>query len=105
MRAWASQLAVVFGDDMNFSIRDGDLELRSCNNSLLRDGEHTTAEIIEWFKVEGGGEHCYVLAHWRKDKEGYYLEFCGKRPFSVGKKKFMKLAKIGQEELEKLGKN
>jgi hypothetical protein len=89
---------------MNFAIRKDDLEIRTASMSLAFGGS-TIVEIVKWTKKDDGQEYCHVLAFWEKHKERYDLRFVGNRPFSVGKKKFMKLAKIGQEELEKLGKN
>ena len=82
-----------------FSYRTGHLEVRSAGKFLMLDGEHTTAEIIEWFN--GDFEGCYVLAYWKIGKEGFDLHFVGDRPFgkTVDRLTFMKLAGLGQEEL------
>jgi hypothetical protein len=87
---------------MLIKIRQGDLELRSCGEALLTDAvEHTTAEIVRRV-CSGGIEYCYVLAYWKRDKEGYYLKYVGNRPFEDGISytTFHYLAKYGQKELD-----
>ncbi len=79
---------------MNFNFRKDDLEVRSCNESLLSSGEHTKAEIVKWEDNER--KHCYTLAYWTKDSEGYDLQFVSNRPFDVDFQLFMELAKQGQ---------
>ena len=83
-----------------FIYRNKDLEVRSCGEHPLLEGEHTTAEIIKW--VDGKNESCYVLAYWVKSKEGFNLHFVGSRSFDgIDFFTFMKLAHLGQIELEK----
>jgi len=84
-----------------FNLRVGNLEVRSCNNSLLSGEPHTTAEIIKWDRATNdNSSYCFVLAFWHKAKdEGYELRFVLDRPFAVDTKTFMQLAKWGQEYL------
>lgn len=82
---------------MKFKIRKGDLEVRSCNDKLLEDGEHTTAEIVHY--VDGEKSH-YTLAYWIIDSEGYRLKFVYDRPFKVDRLAFMSLAQEGQAILD-----
>lgn len=82
-----------------FNLRVGNLEVRSCNNSLLSSEPHTTAEIVKW-NNDNLKPFCYTLAFWHKTKdEGYELRFVLDRPFAVDTKTFMQLAKWGQEHL------
>jgi hypothetical protein len=83
---------------MNFNHKLDNLEIRSCTSQLLLDGEHITAELIEWMDEKS----CYVIAYWKKGKEGYDLIFVGDRPFdnSVNARTFMKIAEIGQTVLD-----
>ena len=87
------------------SIRHGDIELRTCDIHLLSSGEHVTAEIRQWFEAtETCQRHCYVLAYWRRDKEGYDMMFVGSRPAKLSKKdanSFWRLYKRGQKLLTK----
>lgn len=83
-----------------FIYRNKDLEVRSCGERLLLEGEHTTAEIIKWSNDKF--ESCYVLAYWVKSSEGFDLHFLGSRPFDgIDFFTFMKLAQLGQDELDK----
>ena len=78
-----------------FNFRIGSLEVRSCNEHLLSDGEHSRAEIINWAKGK-----TKTIARWIQNKEGYDLQFVGGRPFNVDSKLFMQLAKQGQQLLD-----
>lgn len=55
----------------------------------------------------GSPESCYMLACWRNmdhDEKSPDLEFVGSRPFDLSEEEqaiFMKLAKLGQQEIEK----
>ena len=82
-----------------FSLRDGNLEVRSAGNYLLQGEKHNRAEIVKWFDESG---NCFVVAFWTMDKEGFYLKFVGNRPFneSIDSKIFMDLAKMGQTKLD-----
>ena len=82
---------------MKFNIREGDVELRSCAVGLRQEGEHETAEIVQW-----GKDLCWAVAYWLKDGEEYNLHFVGERPFhkEINPSLFMVLAKMGQQLLE-----
>ena len=82
---------------MNFSKRIGDVELRSCSESFDQEGEHTTAQIVEW---HSGGSINRTLAYWKLDKNGYYLVFSWDKPFNVNRKVFINLASLGQNILD-----
>ena len=57
-----------------FSLREKDFEVRSCNNMLLSSGEHTTVEIVEW-----NGDHCITVAYFIKTEDGFDLKSVGER--------------------------
>lgn len=85
------------------SLRIGDIELRTCDKSLLSKVEtHTTAEIIIWLTDEKEKAFCIVLAYWIKDKEGFNLHFVGDRPFRYSNDNFWRIAKFGQEYLNEV---
>ncbi len=83
-----------------FSKRIGDLELRTCDENLLQRRSLVTMEIIKWTQRAAGPDFCFVVAMWRRDREGNYgLEFIGDRPFHETLADFWDLAKFGQEFL------
>ena len=82
---------------INFRIDN--LELRSCGEHLLSVKPHTTCEIVKW-KKSGLKEYCYVVAYWKRNKEGFDLQFVGDRPFDIEPHLFMYLAQIGQYWLD-----
>jgi hypothetical protein len=60
---------------MNFNFRIKDLEVHSCNDSLLTHlDNHTTACIVKWEKDKENKDYCFVIANWVKQKEGYELK-------------------------------
>lgn len=83
-------------DTDNYSIRLGNLELKSCNKDFSNEYPHTRAVIVSYDKY---GET--KLAYWVNN---FTLMFKGGRPFSnnVCSQTFMFLAKIGQELIENL---
>ena len=38
-------------------------------------------ELVKWYKNTNDGEHCYVIAFFDKDKEGYDMRTVGDRFF------------------------
>lgn len=56
-------------------------------------------EIVRYQESEKYGKSCYTLAWWKKDSEGYSLEFIGPRPLNpeVDKDAFWELVKYGQK--------
>lgn len=82
-------------------LRDGDLELRTCDDTLSQHGVHNRAEIVRW-----EGATCFTIAAWERGYEGFYLRFVGSRPFeytdrgdTCGCPHFWHLAKIGDAHL------
>jgi len=82
---------------MEFKMRVGNIEARSCDENLLSSKEHVTIEIIKWFE---GDKRCLTIAYWEKGKEGYDLKFAGDRPFEVKPALFFRIAKSAQEYLD-----
>ena len=81
---------------MNFSIRKGDVELRSCDTQLTSGNTHDRAEIVVWEK--GAGEYCYTVAHFCPDKEGFYLKTVLDRPMKLDTNEyegFLLMMKVG----------
>ena len=81
----------------DFNIRIENLELRSCDENLVKWKEGTTAAIVKWYKKGS----CIVIAYWVKDKESYDLKFCWDRPleYDVDWDDFKRLIKIGYKLL------
>ena len=81
-----------------FSLKLGNLELRSCDNYLVLTSEkHTTAEIVEWYDENAS---CYTVAYWKRTSEGFNLHFVGERPLNCDRSAFWYLAEQGQKMLE-----
>ena len=61
-------------------------------------------EIVAWQSHEDssrGEEFCYTLLWWKKDKEGYYIEYVGDRPLKFHDSgRLMKMMKYGQAVLD-----
>lgn len=59
--------------------RIGNLEFR-WSKTL---GRETTfyPEIVCWKKWDSIEESCYTLLYWKRDSEGWYVQFVGSRPF------------------------
>lgn len=54
------------------------------NDIEFRWLENRNPEIVQWYtqgNEENGEEFCCTLLWYSKDKEGYYVEFIGDRPF------------------------
>ena len=83
-------------ETMKFSYRFGDLEVRSCNKSLVDIGEHTTAEVVKWQSES----NCFTVAFWAKKELDFDLIFVGSRPFELeDAAEFMRVAAIGDKIL------
>ena len=83
---------------MQFSYSIDDLELRSCDETLLTNNKpHSTAEIL---RHQGDGGYC--LARWKRCKDGFDLCYVGSRPFDneISTLDFMVLSKLGQSILD-----
>ena len=68
--------------EFNWSYKD--YELQACPRRLVRledDEPNETIDFIKYDTDSNGKRHCYSLAYWKKDSEGYYLHFVGSRPF------------------------
>lgn len=50
---------------------------------IKNSGSDRDAEIVGYGKVSNGTEYLYTILWWRKDKEGYYIEFVGDRPLQI----------------------
>lgn len=81
----------------NFNCRIRDLEVRSCDRLLLDRRPHTTAEIVKW-----DGDHCWTVARWIKEDDGFSLKFVGDRPFDTEWSTFMELSRFGHYKLEEV---
>ena len=72
-------------------MRVNDLEFR--RNGL------SNAEIVRW-QVQGEKEFCYTLLWFKKDDEGYYIQFVGARPLEIEDRETLwKLMDYGQAVL------
>ena len=68
---------------------------------LNKDNEHNRpAEIVCWARNGDGTEYCYTLLWYRKDKEGYYVEFVGRRPFDNDSSVLWEMMEYGQDVLD-----
>ena len=68
---------------LEFSFKYKDYELRACPSRLVRlspDDKNETIDLVKWYDYNGQ-RCCYSLAYFRKNDEGYYLNFVGSRPF------------------------
>jgi hypothetical protein len=78
-------------------MRYEDLEFR-------RNKDGRDAEIVAWqpsLDSDRGEEFCYTLLWWKKDKEGYYIEFVGNRPLKYkGQERLMRIMRYGQAVLD-----
>jgi len=83
--------------ELNYFERIGDLEARSTDSVGLNGNPKTGIHIVKWNK-----DLCYSVAYFVKDKEGYYLQFVGDRPFDkeISPADFMYLARRSQEALD-----
>lgn len=87
-----------------YSRRIGDVEVRTCNSTLLSSGKHVRMEIVNWYKPsheDAPMECCYTIAMWDRSNDGFDLQFVGNRPFEikVDKEAFWELAKESQQRL------
>lgn len=72
---------------MKVRYRIGDLELRL--NDIPKEPckiHSPWSEIVQWSKREDVAEHCWTIATFEYDKDGYpELHYCGKRPLELEK--------------------
>lgn len=79
-----------------FSMRVGDLEVRTCSQSLTGASPHTRAELVH----AASGTNV-TLAAWTKTTSGYELRFVGDRPFRYADPDVMfRICKVCQEHLD-----
>lgn len=82
-------------------IKAGDLELRSCDDSLSNDGKHSTLELVKWVNRFNEPDFCFVICYWIKSSEGYDLKFVGNRFLLYpDRETFWNLLEIGQKYLD-----
>lgn len=90
-------------DMTKFSIRFGDLEVRSCNSLLMADVPHVRAELVKWdVSKRNNKEYCFTLGYWKRDSEGYTFRFVEDRPLEYIEdwNIFRDLVKPGQTKLD-----
>ena len=84
-----------------FSIKKGNLELRSCDQHLANFNKHDRAEIVKWDDKYDGKEYCYTIGHWRRPKDNDFdFVFVGDRVLEVDES-VIKLIHKGQRKLKK----
>ena len=74
---------------LEFSFKYKNYELKACPKRLVRfspDEPNETIDLVKWDK-SGDKPYCFSLAYFVRDKEGYYLNFVGSRPFDYIDKK------------------
>lgn len=54
--------------------------MRVDNLEFRRNQTGREAEIVFWNTNGDGREYCYTLLWYKRDREGYYIEFVGRRP-------------------------
>ena len=84
-----------------FSKSIGQLEARSCNETLSSTDEHKTIEIVRW---NDDSMSCYTVAYFKVGVESADLNFVDGRPFDekINREDFWKLAKCSYEILKSL---
>ena len=79
---------------MEFNIRKGDVELRSCGDHLLQsERPHYRAEIVVW-----RGVSCYTVAYFEPEEEGFHLKTVLDRPVKLNEDNFqgcIQMMKVG----------
>lgn len=76
------------------------MNLRRGNLEFRRNHEGRPAEIIRWAKNGDDTEYCFTLLWYQKYKEGYYVEFVGRRPFDDDSESLWEMMEYGQEVLD-----
>jgi hypothetical protein len=68
---------------LEFSWKYKYYELRACPKRLVRfhDEPNETINLVKWSTHNDSTPYCYSLAYWKKNSEGYELQFVGDRPF------------------------
>lgn len=76
------------------------MNLRKDNLEFRRNKEDRPAEIVRWAKNGDGTEYCYTLLWYKRDSEGFYVEFVGRRPFDDDSANLWEIMEYGQEVLD-----
>ena len=64
--------------DFEFSWKFKDFEIRTIKSNV---DNHPYIELVQWNQNDSGRRSCFVLAYFRRDKDGSYeLHFVGDRP-------------------------
>jgi len=71
------------------------LEFRTTGKHLIKSSNDTTAEIVQHVKT-----HCWTVAYWDLNNDGFHLVFVGDRPFKTNLFIFLWLAQTGQKFLD-----
>ncbi len=76
--------------------------MRVDNLEFRRNDSSRSPEIVAWNTNDSlAGEFCYTLLWWKKDREGYYIEFVGARPLEIDDQaSLLKMMKYGQAVLD-----
>jgi len=87
---------------LDYHYRIGNIEARSCDVHLTSWSPATTIELVQWAEDEKD-KHCWAIAWFVKEKEGYGMVFCGDRPFdaAINRMDFMTIAEAAQMALDK----
>lgn len=82
---------------MNINRRISNLEFRM----LGTEDNPRSPEIICWQTDSTGREFCFTLLWWSRNKEGFYAEFIGDRPFQseINQQLLWELMRFGQNVL------
>lgn len=81
---------------MKFSVRIGDLEVRSCGDHLMSSDDDYRAEMVKWSVGSDKKPYCFTVAYWDLGSENYNMQFVGNRPFALDSSDFMFMAETGQ---------
>ena len=91
---------------LEFDWKVDDYEIRAIPKCLVRfeDSDiNETIELLKWnYDRNNNKNHCYTLAYWVKDDEGYYLKFVGDRPFEDICPSFLDIVWKGLKEAQKV---
>jgi len=69
---------------LDFNWKYKDYEIRACPKTLARFSKeevNETIDLVKWETDKDGKRHCFSLAYWTRDKEGFDLTLVGTRVF------------------------
>lgn len=70
-------------------------------NIEFRHLDQRPAEIVQWATDSSGKEFCFTLLFYKRNSEGYYIEFVGARPLEYADEELMwVLMKYGQSVMD-----